>query len=257
MCRHVARFNFFLLGLALIVSMGCDTHADVSTVENQEYKAMADYDHSTADSIERKRSSMAQLQSEGIPAIEFLPVIEGEAQAQRRTTEEIAYRAMSLLVVAVKAEGLEQPLVDGVIKKYGLAGHFSPEERLFLENAEASEHDRTQFVWRYEAAYTLLWALGYVDKLEKPSTLCDPASIVSIMHVRTKQQFMADARLRPLPEILDQADLIYRYHWAVVDARLNERLPPSDLDPDVTMERHYALNWLIQDVEWDDVRTDT
>ena len=62
-----------------------------------------------------------------------------------------------------------------------------------------------------------------------------------------------------MSEVLDQADLIYRYHWAVVDANLKGKLPPGKLDGGVTMERHYALNWLIGyfDQEWDDISTDT
>ena len=60
--------------------------------------------------------------------------------------------------------------------------------------------------------------------------------------------------------MLDQADLIYRLHWCVVDARLrNQPEPPADLQPGVVYERHYALNWLrgYHNADWDDVSTDT
>ena len=79
------------------------------------------------------------------------------------------------------------------------------------------------------------------------------------MKEKHKEQFISSAKLRTPSEILDQADLIYRYHWAVVDARVNGKEPPAKLDPSVVMERHYALNWLIgyMNQEWDDVSTDT
>jgi len=79
------------------------------------------------------------------------------------------------------------------------------------------------------------------------------------MKERSAAQFLRDARLRSQPEILDQADLIYRYHWAVVDARINNKPAPAGLDPGVAMERHYALNWLVgyMDQDWDDISTDT
>jgi hypothetical protein len=72
-------------------------------------------------------------------------------------------------------------------------------------------------------------------------------------------QFVADAKLRPLAQLLDEVDRIFRYHWAVVEARVNGRLAPADLGPGVTLERHYALKCLIgyMDQEWDDVSTDT
>ena len=79
------------------------------------------------------------------------------------------------------------------------------------------------------------------------------------MTERTTPQFIEDAELRPIADILDQADLIYRYHWAVRDARIKGRQAPAALDHDVTEERHYALNWLIgyHAQAWDDVSTDT
>lgn len=213
----------------------------------------------TADAIERKSRSETRLKSERVPVNESLPAIEGEAHARRRNAEEIAWRAMALLAVALKGEGLENSFVEELVGKYQLTDHFSPNEAAFIEDPDPSQRDRIQFSWRYEAACTLLWALGYIDELGKPTQLCDVAGAVSVMHERSTQEFLADARLRPLPEILDEADLTYRYHWAVVDARINGRSPPAGLDAGVTMERHYALNWLIgyMDQEWDDITTDT
>jgi hypothetical protein len=53
--------------------------------------------------------------------------------------------------------------------------------------------------------------------------------------------------------------MIYRYHWATVEAHMREQPMPAGLDNDVIMERHTALNWLIgyMDQPWDDVTTDT
>ena len=73
----------------------------------------------------------------------------------------------------------------------------------------------------------------------------------------TTSQVIQDSELRPIADILDQADLIYRYHWAVRNARLKGQPTPAALNPDVTQERHHALNWLIMAEAWDDVPIDT
>ena len=213
----------------------------------------------TADAVKRKERSDLRLASEAVPVNRALPAIEGADEVNSRSREEVAWRAMALLVVAAKGEGLEQADIDEIVENYGLKGHFSPEEAAFIRQSSPSEHDRIQFTWRYEAAWTLLWALGYVEGLEKPTKICDVPRAVAFLQERSPEQFLADAKLRSTEHILDEADLIYRYHWAVVDARINGRPTPAGLDSGVVMERHYALNWLIgyMDQEWDDISTDT
>lgn len=211
------------------------------------------------EALQRKSRSEQVLKAEGVPVNKFLPVIETEKEAKRRSKEEVAYRAMALLAVALKGEGLPQKDIERLVRDYQLTSYFSPEELTFIKDPHPSDDDNVKFVWRYEAAWTLLWSLGYVDKLDKPTQACDVKKAVQTLLKRSPAQFVKDAKLRPLPEILDQVDRIYRYDWAVVDARVNNKAAPAKLDADVTVERHYALNWLIgyMNQAWDDVSTDT
>ncbi len=89
--------------------------------------------------------------------------------------------------------------------------------------------------------------------------MCDVAKAVTILRDRDTAQFVKDARLRPLASMLDEDDLIYRYHWAVTDARLKGKPAPAKLEGGVVMERHYVLNWLVRYMgqAWDDISTDT
>lgn len=83
--------------------------------------------------------------------------------------------------------------------------------------------------------------------------------MAEIIRPRTLEELRAGARLRSPAEVLDQADLIYRYAWACTEARIHGQPPPAGLSADVVMEWHPALNWLIgyQDAPWDEVPTDT
>ena len=215
--------------------------------------------NASVEALERKARSDSRLISEGVPVSKSLPAIEDSLEIKLRSKEEVAWRAMALLVVAVKGEGVEQKIVDEIVKDYGLEGHFTPAEAAFIKNPAPTEHDRIQFAWRYEGAWSLLWALGYVNELEKPTAICDVPRAVGFLRDRSAAEFISDSTLRPVEIILDKADAIYRYHWAVVDARINGKPTPASLDPGVTMERHYALNWLIgyMDQDWDDISTDT
>ena len=211
------------------------------------------------EAAKRKARSEDVLRRSNVRINQHLPGIETVAEARNRSTAEVAYRAMALLVVAVKGEGLEQEIVDRLVRDYGLKAHLTPNEAAFVANANPSQQERIQFSWRYEAAWVLLWALGYVDALAPPTAICDVPRAVRLMKERTAKKFVAEAKMRPISQILDEADLIYRYNWAVVDARVNAAAQPPGVQPGVVQERHHALNWLIgyMEQEWDDVSTDT
>jgi len=211
------------------------------------------------EALARRDRSILKLMEEGIPHYADLPVIETEAEAKRRSTEGVAHRAIALCLVAVKGEGLEQEPLLKLVAKYRAEDYFTPKEEVFIHNADPTQHDRVQFAWRYECYWVLLWALGFVDRLSQPREICDVPRAVGILRDLGREGFLKEAKLRSQNEILDAADLIYRYDWAVVDARVNGREAPPGLDPGVVMERHYALNWLIgaEDEDWDDIHTNT
>jgi hypothetical protein len=211
------------------------------------------------EALQRKEKSVTRLKLEGVPTIPHLPVIDDSKSAKTRTKEEIAQRTIAIAITAVKGEGVEQELVDRLVKKFGAEKFFSPEEATFIKNPKPSEKDRAKFSWRYECLWVGLWSLGYVETLDRPGGICDVPRAVGFLRDRDTAQFIKDAKLRPLAEILDQADLIYRYHWAVVDARLKKQPAPARLEGGVVQERHYILNWLIGYMaqDWDDISTDT
>jgi len=210
----------------------------------------------SAEAAERKLRSEAILRAEGVPFFAQLPVIDTAVEALKRSKEEVALRALCVLFVAAKGEGLGEELVDRLLESYELRPHLTPKELAFVLDKSPSEHDRIQFTWMHEAAWALLWALGFVAE---PDRICDVEYAAGTMAERTTSQFVEDSELRPIADILDQADLIYRYHCAVRNARLKGQQAPAALDPGVTQERHHALNWLIgyYEQDWDHVSTHT
>lgn len=208
---------------------------------------------------QRKARSIAVLKREQVPYIEHLPTIETASEINPRTSEEVALRAIALAVVAVKGETGDHPLGLDLVKQFNVRSALSPAERAFIDDPEPSEQTRVQFTWRYESLGVMLWALGFIEDLGRPDSIVDVPLAVGILRDLGRDGFVSKAKLRPLEDILDQADLIYRYHWAVTDARISGRESPAELDRTIVYERHYALNWLIRymDQHWDDISTDT
>lgn len=245
--------------LALPMESESDSTKSGNSLEQRRRKIESRAAETSRESQSRKKRSLAILKAEKIPFTQHLPAIGTEAQSTRRSTEQVAQRAMALCIVAAKGEGVDQETIGRLVNEYKLASLFTPKEKAFIANPNPTQHDRIQFTWRYECYWVMLWALGFVDTLDRPDAICDVRHAVSFLQQNGHDGFVKKSKLRSQSEILDAADLIYRYHWAVVDARINDREPPATLDAGVVMERHYALNWLIgyMDQEWDDISTDT
>ncbi|HOQ01613.1 MAG TPA: DUF4272 domain-containing protein [Acetivibrio clariflavus] len=222
----------------------------------------------TKSAEERKKRSIELLKSRNIPYIEHLPVIVGDEHARIREKEEIAKRAIALALIATYAADLasgksieeSRSFLKSLIERYNAETFFTERELEFINSDIIDEEKSIQFAWEYECLLVLLWALGYVKELDFPNKICDLSEIIGyIKDAKNFEEFLVSSNLRKKHEILDEADLIYRYDWACVDARIKNLPAPGGLDDEVVVERHKALNWLICyfDQEWDDVRTDT
>jgi hypothetical protein len=207
----------------------------------------------------RKKRSEELLKTQGIPINPSLPAIELEEETTPRSAEDMAKRAVGLCAVALRGEGLKQQEIIDLLKGKDVWAFVTPEEKKFLLKKKPNKQETINFKWRYESLWVLLWALGRLKDLGAPTSICDVQSAVRMVLDIPSDDFILRATSRPISEILDEADLIYRYDWAVVDARIKGEEPPENLHPGVVYERHYALNWLIgyMDQEWDDVTTDT
>ncbi|MDP4145308.1 MAG: DUF4272 domain-containing protein [Bacillota bacterium] len=220
------------------------------------------------DAVKRKEKNERFLMELDFPVNTDLPVIVGEEDAKIRSKKEIAKRAIALCLVGVKAEGIlrgerkekVRELVAQIIEQYDALDYLSPQELEFINKESPSKEDCIQFAWRYEAYWVLLWALKHVKRLEIPNKTCDISKAVYILsRMKSLGDFLSNSQLRYAREILDEADLIYRYDWVCVEARLKGLEVPGNINSDVVTERHKALNWLISylNQDWDEVRTDT
>ena len=207
----------------------------------------------------RKAKSINILKERKVPFIELLPCIEGENEASFRTKEEVAERAICLALVAAYAEGLEKSILEEKAEEFKVQDAFTDDEKAFFAMEEIDDLTKAKFLWRYESLWVLLWALSYVETLEFPTEICDVPFAVQTVVKRGREKFISDAKLRSKAEILDEADLIYRLHWATTETRIHGDEMPADLDGDTVFERHYALNWLIcyGNDDWDNVETNT
>ena len=212
----------------------------------------------TEEQKERKARTESFLQEKGINFNKNLPCVESSEDARIRSKEEVIERVYALLLTAAKGQGAGQEVVKQYFTEKWVTG-LSPEEKLIYEAAALDEQSKVNASWRQESMRALVWALGGVAELEYPGEDYDVEQFIHSLTKTTREEFEQSASLRPVAELLDELDKIYRLHWACVDARINGREAPAGLHPGVVYERHYALKWLTcsSDADWDDVTTDT
>ena len=222
------------------------------------------------EAVERRNKSIALLRDRHIYVTPWLPLLHERAEEPGRTVEQVCGRAAALLIVSLYSECRvgehlsyqeAREFVDPIIEGYGAEKFFSPDEKAYLDDSGSDEKTQIQYAWQYENLWVMEWALGLTDDLFWPDRICDVPSSVRMMNsCQTMEELRSAARLRPRAELLEQADLIYRLHWACVDARVMGMPAPQGVEEGVVMERHRALFWLAGCDEmcpWDDVDLST
>ena len=219
-----------------------------------------------ADALQRKQRTEALLLARGWSTPGSLAPVAGEGEVDLRDAVTVMGRAMAALLVAVRAESLAEggaKVLTPEKLRHKLPAafeHLSPHEQLFVNTAAPSDSQVVAMGWRYEALNVLLWALGLVEELSWPDKVCDVAHCVSLLvNVNADPDALVqDSMLRSRTDILDQLDLHLRLHWLLRDAELHSK-PGPDISRGVVMERHHALNWLIdfEHAPWDKVSTAT
>lgn len=219
---------------------------------------------------QRRERSIAILKEKGIPVMEQLRSEVSEREARIKSREEMIQRAATLFAVAVYSEVMlsENPdrnealtYFNKMDEIYGIHQWLTPDEIAYITDADATEQERIQFVWRYENCAVLLWAAGVVEELPYPSDICDIPVIAAIFWQHKGVEDLLNKGIpRTASEILDAADLSLRYDRACVDARILQQDPPAQLDGGVVMERHYTFNWIIganRNASWDEIQPQT
>jgi hypothetical protein len=220
-----------------------------------------------SDVRERQARCEEELGQFGVRTPATLPPVVSEIDVVLRSAPEVARRAMALFMVALRAESLMCPefAVADLREKRPLALRaLTPKEQAFLNDAAPDQQQITNFAWRYEALWLLAWALGLVEELCYPSETCDVGILSKTLLALDEEALLKNAKLLPTETLLDALDLHFRLHWLVRQRQQDGKpsdgeMGGNDLDPGVVLERHHALNWLVQHggAEWDDVQTPT
>ena len=197
---------------------------------------------------ERKDISIEILKSQGVPFIDHLPLRYETGEVTPREKDEVIARSICsfaaiMCACTIRDNGEltdedKQGTKDFLNNRFGCIDKLTRMERRVIEG-EASYNEAVNMGWKYESLWALLWAMGLVKELDFPKDICDCDFVMKMFG----GDFSERVKMRGTDEILQALDLIYRYHWACVNARVNGT-KSAGLDEEVVMERRGGLEWL-------------
>jgi hypothetical protein len=155
------------------------------------------------------------------------------------------------------AFGTEKEQVDRWLKQELLWDCLVASERKFLSKKGKQEDVLLQY--QVESLWALNWGLGYVERLDFSEVCAD--GLVDLMpdiySLAGSGEYVRNTRLRSVEEVEEACDLSYCLHWGVRDAAIRGRVLPTPVPSYVTVYRRKALEWMLSDESWDEIRLDT
>ena len=181
----------------------------------------------------RRARSIAIIETEDVPIWDDLPMIVPESHAKPHKHKKIAGRAVALFLLVSRAKKETEYATEKMVEYAEDKDLFSYNEAELMEDDVMSDDDAFQNIWRMEALYVILWALNLVETLPRPDAQRSFAEMATLMKGKKVKKLVEETNLRPQSEILDAADLIYRYHWAIRNEGAHGRDAPDGLDRSV------------------------
>lgn len=223
----------------------------------------------------RKKRSEEFLIENGVKINPHFPEFMSEEEAQLRSPEEALRRCLCTFFAA----GIAIDIMNGesgkesaeffteMLSRFDVENCLTADEKELFALSEGgspvSMEKANNMQWRMEMCMPIFWAYGFLeDDLPFPSEMTDTTYIIKLINrCLDFGGIMKLVKPKTLPEILDNADVCYRMHWACVEARVRKN--PGlcgGLSEDVVSEQHKGFLWLLGDEEagtWDNVTAGT
>lgn len=187
------------------------------------------------------------------PEDEFAPGV-------RRSAQEVARRCIILTCLCASLE-FSPGYFNGWLQREGLWEDVSPRERKLLLSEKPGRREVIQASWRSEALQVLLWAIGKISAMSPLNKQVRPGKFLPVLPGPDSdtREFLASSVLRPEKEIDAELGRMIHAHWQIRNEQLHPDQKAPEMIPGVVMERHTALEWVVNlnDEPWDEVTTNT
>ena len=207
-----------------------------------------------ADDKKRIEKNINVLKEKSIPFIEHMKAIPFNSCTNLRSKEEIVNRMLADYAIATCAlyslEGkanIITSVINQMNEKLNIKSALAPEDTNFLNamsEQKVSKQGLQDATWVFEECAMLMWTLGIIDK-PKSDKECNVGQLDEFFfNIKSYDELLSKCMLKTKEEILEQADLLFRYHWACRETRMQGKQLPQ-LNEMIVQEQRRALEWVL------------
>jgi Domain of unknown function (DUF4272) len=99
----------------------------------------------------------------------------------------------------------------------------------------------------------LLWVINKIDSLDLPDKEVNLNNVIPFLpgFLEPTGDFIKEATIRSVSEILDQSDFTFRLNWALTEAQTHGSEILA-VNPSVAYERYFSISWVTRsEEEWE------
>ena len=193
------------------------------------------------------------LKKKHIPYLAYMRTIPINSVTVIKSVEEIIdYMLVDYVLACVSTYAiggsyhLIGDILDKLNRKYSIDGLLSlDDKRLIIDivNEDYLVSELEEIAYRFESVSVCMWALGFLDR---PSSFkkCEVRDINKVLfRTRDYEELVKKSHLRIKEEILEFADLVTRYYWAIREVR-NEKSELDNLNEAIVEIQDKTLNFI-------------
>jgi hypothetical protein len=148
------------------------------------------------------------------------------------------------------------------LRRETLWEHVSPKEKAFLLDLKPEEQTNIEMSWKFESSFALAWCLKITDSLHATNAQAADDEVNNFLDSipavgDSSGEFLEKLELRSFEEIYEENLLNEMVTAWLRDAMIMGRQNTTEIDANISFERHHVLNWLRSDFDWDEVDTST
>lgn len=197
----------------------------------------------------RIANDLGYVSNEHLPLLDYQKVV--------RSVDETVDRLLGMYCVAAVAYGFDRQRATDWLCSNVRNESLTSGERKFLETGNGALQD---YKFQIEGIWTLYWTCGLAGREFSFGTQCPQDFVTRLPDLKENenaQQFRSRAALRDVVDIVQMADTAYCIHWAIRHASLSGRTNANPVPEYVIRERRHALDWLVENEDWENVSLDT